>query len=96
MNLKGPFSQLLLEFGSDAEADESVQKPEDITSMEQESTSVSRLSRKHVGKAAGTGKLEVSDDPLLPSSDVQGRLMVSETRKTGSVGWKGGLNLTPD
>jgi len=70
MNFKGPFSQLLLEFGGSAEpADGTVQRAVEVVSTlassEQDITTMSRLSRKHVGRAAGTGKLEVSDDFFL-------------------------------
>ena len=61
MDLKGPFSQLLLEFGStDGTMQKGVEVAPEPASSEQETTTVSRLSRKHVGRAAGTGKLEVS------------------------------------
>lgn len=65
MNLKGPFSQLLLEFGStDGTMQKGVEVAPETASNEQETTTVSRLSRKHVGRAAGTGKLEVSGNCL--------------------------------
>ncbi|KAK8861276.1 hypothetical protein IAR55_002095 [Kwoniella newhampshirensis] len=49
---------------------------ESVGQLKAQEADVERLSRKIMGKAAGTGKLE-------------GRLMVSEVRKTGSVGGKG-------
>lgn len=65
MNLKGPFSQLLLECGStDGTMQKGVEVAPEPASNEQETTTVSRLSRKHVGRAAGTGKLEVSGNFL--------------------------------
>jgi len=65
MDLKGPFSQLLLEFGStDGTMQKGVEVAPEPASSEQETTTVSRLSRKHVGRAAGTGKLEVNGNFL--------------------------------
>ena len=65
MDLKGPFSQLLLEFGStDGTMQKGVEVATESASSEQETTTVSRLSRKHVGRAAGTGKLEVNGNFL--------------------------------
>ncbi|ORY27673.1 P-loop containing nucleoside triphosphate hydrolase protein [Naematelia encephala] len=74
----GPFAYLMANFGGVAEkreAEEAAAEEEAIEEVpdEKHKEAIVRLTRRHMGKAAGTGKLE-------------GRLMVSETRKTGSVG----------
>lgn len=86
MRIGGAFSRLLTEFGGVTEILREKQEVEEEDAIEavakeevQDETLV-RLNRKHMGKAAGTGRLE-------------GRLMVSEKRKTGSVGRKGMSDL---
>jgi hypothetical protein len=64
MTLKGPFSRLLLEFGSESSGpDEEVELPNGADAShesQQEKALLTLISRKDVGKAAGSGKLEVS------------------------------------
>lgn len=71
MRNNGPFGRLLLEFGgadeqnkeeSDATEEEAVEEAskQDITKQD-----IIRLTKKHMGKAAGTGKLEVGCNRLL-------------------------------
>ncbi|WVQ94366.1 hypothetical protein IAU59_001445 [Kwoniella sp. CBS 9459] len=78
----GSVQRLLAEYGGsagdpadDSDADtalplEEVNKPKEVLQSK-----IAKLTKDHIKRAAGTGKLE-------------GRLMVSEVRKTGSVGWK--------
>ncbi|KAK4689734.1 hypothetical protein P7C73_g391, partial [Tremellales sp. Uapishka_1] len=81
---KGPFSRLVAEFGGSAQEKEEHDAEEEDAIEAIGATAVKapqtvRLTKKLMGKAAGTGKLE-------------GRLMTSETRKTGTVGRKGYLH----
>lgn len=77
------FKRLMDEFGgSSTEKEEDEQADEEnaieggpVDTADAAAKAHERIERKHVGKAAGTGKLE-------------GRLMTSEVRKTGSVGGK--------
>jgi hypothetical protein len=63
MNLKGPFSRLLAEFGSQSSRVENhAESPIDQGSLldtQKEKVLRSRISGKDVGRAAGSGKLEV-------------------------------------
>ncbi len=70
----GAFQRLMEEFGGQERREEEEAEEEGaIATMAVQSSAPKKLTRKMMGKAAGTGKLE-------------GRLMVSEVRKTGSVG----------
>lgn len=81
MASQGPFSRMIADFGGSAEEKHEVQDAKEEEVIEQiPKTGVEDLkvllTRKRMGKAAGTGKLE-------------GRLMQAETRKTGSIGRRG-------
>lgn len=60
----GPFSRLVSEFGGTAEEEREKEEGEEEDAIEASQVAidsdVKRLNRKHMGKAAGTGKLEVS------------------------------------
>ncbi|KAL7419852.1 hypothetical protein Q5752_005768 [Cryptotrichosporon argae] len=83
MQSGGPFSRLITEFGGQSEAKKETEDADAEAALEEaavdnekpatDEQKITQLTAKLMGKAAGTGKLE-------------GRLMVSETRKTGSVG----------
>jgi len=64
MSLKGPFARLLLEFGSESErAEIETEVIEDAAvgvDSQRAKALLSLISGKDVGKAAGSGKLEVS------------------------------------
>jgi CO dehydrogenase/acetyl-CoA synthase beta subunit len=62
MRNSGPFSRLVSEFGGATEEKREEEEAEEEEAIETApiDDKVSRLSRKHMGKAAGTGKLEVS------------------------------------
>ncbi|OCF34538.1 hypothetical protein I316_03579 [Kwoniella heveanensis BCC8398] len=79
---EGAVTRLLAEYGGDHEdpaddSDSDTALPVEMTDKPKEilQSKIAKLTKDHIKKAAGTGKLE-------------GRLMVSEVRKTGSVGWK--------
>ncbi|WRT65384.1 uncharacterized protein IL334_002327 [Kwoniella shivajii] len=84
MRASGPAARLFTEFGGSHneleqdDGDENAPNVEAVVRRDENSphsADVLRLTSKNMGKAVGTGKLE-------------GRLMVSEVRKTGSVGGK--------
>lgn len=64
MSLRGPFSRLLLDFGSHAgrtgERQAGIDDADKPLDNLREKTLLSLISGKDVGKAAGSGKLEVS------------------------------------
>jgi hypothetical protein len=63
MRLRGPFSRLLLEFGSESgrtgEDKELIEDANASLDNQREKALLSLISGKDVGKAAGSGKLEV-------------------------------------
>jgi hypothetical protein len=63
MRLRGPFSRLLLEFGSESgrtgEDKELIEDADASLDNQREKALLSLISGKDVGKAAGSGKLEV-------------------------------------
>lgn len=71
----GAFQRLMEEFGGQELRKEEDEEEGAASSLPVNSRPSKKITRKTMGKAAGTGKLE-------------GRLMVSEVRKTGSVGRK--------
>lgn len=69
MSLKGPFSRLLLEFGSESkqaeDETESIEHAGVPRDAQVEEALISRISARDVGKAAGSGKLEVRFEESL-------------------------------
>jgi ATP-binding cassette subfamily C (CFTR/MRP) protein 1 len=63
MSLRGPFSRLLQEFGSESsrtdEQGELIEDADVTLDTQREKALLSLISEKDVGKAAGSGKLEV-------------------------------------
>ena len=64
MRNDGPFTRLLSEFGGSAEETKAERDAAEEEAIEAPTSNLSRkdiirLTRKHMGKAAGTGKLEV-------------------------------------
>ncbi|EIW69200.1 hypothetical protein TREMEDRAFT_44369 [Tremella mesenterica DSM 1558] len=82
MSSEGPFARLIASLGLSSKEEEQENEEtieEEAVVLDGQKPEVAaipaKLTRKHMGKAAGTGKLE-------------GRLMGSEVRKTGSIGGK--------
>lgn len=95
------FQKLMDEFGGqhamkeeqeieeEEDAIEDTEGPNALKRQQTNEAKIEKLTRAQMGKAAGTGKLEVGLSFWKgPCSPAQGRLMISEVRKTGSVGPK--------